>query len=71
MHTFYTPEDNTEDTFTIAWIEGAQVSFNEDGTIHWLNDAVSIRYAIEALAAARGIGPVPYVRGNGADVVGS
>ena len=24
VHTFYTPEDNTEDSITIAWIEGAQ-----------------------------------------------
>ena len=53
VHTFYTPEDNTEDTITIAWIEGAQVSFNEDGTFHWLNDATSIQYAIETLAAER------------------
>jgi hypothetical protein len=69
VHTFYTPEDNTEDTITIAWIEGAQVSFNEDGTFHSLNDALSIQHAIHTLAAARGIGPVPYVRGNGADVI--
>ena len=33
-HMFYCPEDNTEDTVVIAWIEGAQVGFNEDGTFH-------------------------------------
>ena len=27
------PADNTEDTIALAWIEGAQVSFNEDGTL--------------------------------------
>jgi hypothetical protein len=70
VHTFYTPEDNTEDTITIAWIEGAQVSFNEDGTFHSLNDATSILYALETLAAARGL-KLPYIRGNGADVAGS
>ena len=32
VHTFYCPEDNTEDTVTLAWMEGAQISFNEDGT---------------------------------------
>ena len=40
VHTFYCPEDNTEDTVALAWIEGAQVSFNEDGTFHSLTDAV-------------------------------
>ena len=34
VHTFFCPEDNTEDTIALAWIEGAQVSFNEDGTFH-------------------------------------
>ena len=66
-HTFYCPEDNTEDTVVIAWIEGAQVGFNEDGTFHGLNDAVSIQYAIETLAAERGIGPVGYIRGGSAE----
>ena len=41
VHTFYCPEDNTEDTVVIAWIEGAQVSFNDDGTFHSVNDAVT------------------------------
>lgn len=71
VHTFYTPKENTEDTITIAWIEGAQVSFNEDGTFHSMNDATSIQYALESLAAARGIGPVPYIRGNSAEIAGS
>ncbi|WP_237883224.1 2,4'-dihydroxyacetophenone dioxygenase family protein [Pseudomonas sp. PGPR40] len=71
VHTFYTPETNTEDTITIAWIEGAQVSFNEDGTFHSLNDALSVQYALESLAAARGIAPLPYIRGNSADIAGS
>ena len=43
-------------------------SVNEDGTFHGLNDAVSIQYGLEAIAAARGIGPLPYIRGNGSDV---
>jgi len=71
VHTFFCPEDNTEDTIALAWIEGAQVCFNEDGTFHSLNDAVSIHYGLDALAAAQGIGPVHYVRGRGADVSGS
>ena len=71
VHTFYCPEDNTEDTVALAWIEGAQVSFNDDGTFHSLNDAVLVQHLVETLSAARGIGPVGYIRGNGADVTGS
>ena len=54
VHTFYSPEDNTEDTVIIAWIEGAQVSFNDDGTFHSLTDAVLIQHLTETVAAARG-----------------
>ena len=31
MHTFYCPEDNTEDTVVLLWMEGAQIGFNDDG----------------------------------------
>ena len=71
VHTFYVPKENTEDTVALAWIEGAQVGFHEDGRFHSMNDATSIRYAIEMLASAQGIGPVGYIRGGGAEVVGS
>jgi 2,4'-dihydroxyacetophenone dioxygenase len=71
VHTFYCPEDNTEDTVVIAWLEGAQVSFNDDGTFHSLTDAVLIQHLTETAAVARGFGPVGYIRGNGADVNGS
>ena len=64
VHTFYVPADNTEDTIALAWIEGAQVSFNEDGTFHSVNDAVAIQYGTETVAAAQGLGPVPYIRGG-------
>jgi quercetin dioxygenase-like cupin family protein len=71
VHTFYTPEENTEDTVVVAWIEGAQVSFNEDGSFHSLNDATLVQHLTETVSAARGLGPVPYIRGNGAVVTGS
>ncbi len=71
VHTFYCPEDNTEDTVVIAWIEGAQLSFNDDATFHSVNDAVTVQHWTETLSAARGIGPVGYIRGNGADVIAS
>ena len=71
VHTFFCPEDNTEDTVALAWIEGAQVSFNEDGTFHSIFDAVTIQYLTDAAAAAQGSGPVGYVRGGSAAVINS
>jgi len=64
VHTFFCPEDNTEDTIALAWIEGAQVSFNEDGSFHSIFDAVTVQYLAEAAAAEQGLGPVPYIRGG-------
>ena len=65
------PEDNTEDTVALAWIQGAQVCFNEDGTFHSINDAASIQYLTETLSAAQGTGPVGYIHGGGAGVINS
>jgi 2,4'-dihydroxyacetophenone dioxygenase len=66
VHTFFTPEDNTENTLTLWWMQGAQVSFNEDGTFHSLTDAVTMQYLTETLAAEQGVGPIPYIRGGAA-----
>ncbi|MER5185548.1 2,4'-dihydroxyacetophenone dioxygenase family protein [Streptomyces sp. NPDC001514] len=71
VHTFYTPEDNTEDTVALAWIEGAQVSFNEDGTFHSVMDAVTLQHLTETAAAAQGTGPVGYIHGGAAGVIKS
>ena len=46
----------------------AQVSFNEDGTFHSINDAVSVQYLTDTAAAAQGTGPVPYIHGGAAGV---
>ena len=64
VHTFFCPADNTEDTIALAWIEGAQVSFNEDGTFHSVFDAIAVHYLTETAAAAQGLGPIPYIRGG-------
>ena len=69
VHTFYTPEDNTEDTIALAWIEGAQVSFNEDGSFHSVMDAVTLKYLLETATAAQGTGPVPYISHGAANTV--
>ena len=71
VHTFFCPADNTEDTIALAWIEGAQVSFTEDGTFHSINDAVSVQYLTDTAAAAQGTGPVPYIHGGAASVTNS
>jgi quercetin dioxygenase-like cupin family protein len=68
-HTFFCPEDNTEDTVALAWIEGAQVSFNEDGTFHSVMDAVGLQYLIQTAAAEEGTGPVPYLNGGAVSVI--
>lgn len=71
VHTFYCPADNTEDTVALAWIEGAQVSFNEDGTFCGMNDAVSMQHLTETVSAAQGTGPVGYIHGGTAGVINS
>ena len=63
-HTFYCPEDNTEDTVALAWIEGAAINFNDDGTFHSILDAVSAKHRTETVSAAQGTGPVPYIHGG-------
>jgi len=68
VHTFYCPEDNTEDTVALAWIKGAQVWFNEDGTFNSLADAASIHYLTETVSKAQGTGPVGYIHGGAAGV---
>jgi len=68
VHTFFCPADNTEDTIALAWIEGAQVSFNEDGTFHSVFDAIAIQYLTETATVAHGLAPIPYIRGGGAGI---
>ena len=71
VHTFVCPESNTEDTVLFIRVEGANINFTEEGQFHSLTDAVLVQHLTETAAAARGIGPVGYIRGNGADVIGS
>ena len=54
VHTFFTPADNTEDTVVLWWMQGAQVSFNEDGTFHSLTDAVTMQYLTETAGGRAG-----------------
>lgn len=63
VHTFYTPDTNTEDTIILVRVEGANVNFNEDGTFHSILDAIFIEAATTDLARAQGVDP-HYIRGN-------
>jgi 2,4'-dihydroxyacetophenone dioxygenase len=66
VHTFYCPEDNTEDTIVLLWMEGAQINFNEDGTLNSINDATTAQYLTETLSVAQSTGPISYIHGGSA-----
>jgi 2,4'-dihydroxyacetophenone dioxygenase len=69
VHTFYCPEDNTEDTIVLLWMEGAQINFNDDGTLYAINDATTAQYLTETLSAQQGTAPVPYIHGGHARAI--
>jgi 2,4'-dihydroxyacetophenone dioxygenase len=66
VHTFITPETNTEDTVILVRVEGANINFTEDGQFHSILDATLIRALTHQIAEARGLGPVNYIGGGGA-----
>lgn len=70
VHTFFTPESNTEPTVALIWMSGANINFNEDGTFHSVLDTVTIQALTEAVSAAQGT-PVNYIHGGAAGFVGS
>ena len=69
VHTFFCPEDNTEDTVVLLWMEGAQINFDEDGKLVSINDATAIQFITEKVSVEQGTGPVNYIHGGGAAVV--
>jgi len=69
VHTFFCPEDNTEETIVLLWMEGAQINFDEDGKLVSINDATAIQYITEKLSAEQNTGPVPYIYAGGAAAV--
>jgi 2,4'-dihydroxyacetophenone dioxygenase len=69
VHTFFAPEDNTEDTVVLLWMEGAQINFDEDGKLVSINDATAIQFITEKLSVEQGTGPVPYIYAGGAAAV--
>ena len=66
VHTFYCPEDNTEDTVVLLWMEGAQINFNEDGTLYAINDSTTMQYLTQTLSTTQNTGPVNYIHNGNA-----
>lgn len=66
VHTFYTPEDNTEDTIIFVRVAGANINFNEDGTFHSILDAVMIRSLTDSLSVEQNLGAPRYIDGGAA-----
>lgn len=67
VHTLVDPDSNIEDTVMFIRVEGANINFTEDAQFHSILDAVSIRYLADALAEARGVGPINFIGGGAAD----
>jgi quercetin dioxygenase-like cupin family protein len=70
VHTFVCPESNTEDTVLFIRVEGGNVNFTEDGQFHSLLDSVTIRHLTATLAEQQGLGPVDYIGGGAAGLMG-
>ena len=64
VHTFITPDTNTEDTVLFLRVEGANINFTEDGEFHSILDAVTIQHLVTQLAEARGLGSIKYIGGR-------
>jgi anti-sigma factor ChrR (cupin superfamily) len=66
VHTFITPDTNTEDTVIFVRVQGANINFNEDGTFHSILDAALISFLGTSLAADQNLGPMNYIGGGAA-----
>jgi hypothetical protein len=64
VHTFFTPEDNTEDTIFFVRVSGALVTFSEDGKFQAVLDAVVLRHLVDTLVSERGLEEPRYIEGG-------
>jgi 2,4'-dihydroxyacetophenone dioxygenase len=64
VHTFYAPATNTEDTVVLFIVNGANVSFTDDGRFHSVLDALAVQKLTEQCAQAQGLGTVKYLTGG-------
>lgn len=66
VHTFITPETNTEDTVFLVRVQGANINFDQDGNFHSILDAALIAHLTGTLAEEQNLGPVNYIGGGAA-----
>ena len=64
VHTFITPDTNTEDTVLFLRVEGANINFTEDGQFHSILDALTIQHLVNQLTEARGLDQLNFIRGG-------
>jgi quercetin dioxygenase-like cupin family protein len=64
VHTLLVPADNAEDTLMIVRVRGANVNFNEDGTLHSILDTTALVFLTDMFAAQAGIEGMAYIRGG-------
>jgi len=64
VHTFITPETNTEDTVIFVRVQGANINFSEDGSFHSILDAVLIHHLSTVFAEEQGHGPINFIGGG-------
>jgi 2,4'-dihydroxyacetophenone dioxygenase len=64
VHTFYAPATNTEDTVVLFIVNGANLSFTDDGRFHSVLDALAVQKLTEQCAQAQGLGTVKYLTGG-------
>jgi quercetin dioxygenase-like cupin family protein len=64
VHTLLVAADNTEDTLMIVRVRGANVNFNEDGTLHSILDTTALVFLTDMFAAQAGIEGMAYIRGG-------
>ncbi len=62
IHTFHTPEDNTEVTDGFMVVQGANINFDADGNYLNTMDAGWIEQIVVAAAKAQGLGMPRYIK---------
>ncbi len=65
LHTFHTPEDNTEMTEGFMVVSGANINFDADGNYINTMDAGWIEQVIVAAAKAQGLETLRYIKPKG------
>lgn len=64
VHTLLVPADNTEDTLMLVRVRGANVNFNEDGTLHSILDTTALVFLTDMFSVQLGIEDMAYIRGG-------